>query len=63
MAMTTKAFELEMFSKKYSVSIDWLINGKGTARKRGRGTIVKRRRRFRKPNRQRLAAHARRLRR
>jgi hypothetical protein len=29
MAMTTKAFEFEMFSKKYSVSIDWLINGKG----------------------------------
>jgi hypothetical protein len=28
-AMTTKHFELAQFAEKYSVSIEWLITGKG----------------------------------
>ena len=61
-AMTTKHFELVQFAEKYSVSIEW--HRERQYHQDASGAIMKRRRRsYRKRNRQRLTSHARRLKR
>jgi hypothetical protein len=58
--MTLKHHEIGPFTEKHGVNIDWPADGRGSY---FQGPAVKRRHRLRKRNRQRLAAHSRRLRR